>query len=48
MKKVLESINLNIDDFVDDFLSYVKMLSNKVLGFYLNNVNINVFRLGGV
>lgn len=32
-KKVLESTNLNIDDFVDDPLSYVKTPSNKVLGF---------------
>ncbi|WRN76809.1 hypothetical protein T9H88_11825 [Staphylococcus aureus] len=36
-KKVLESTNLNIDDFVDDPLSYVKTPSNKVLGFYSNN-----------
>ncbi|WP_142907466.1 hypothetical protein, partial [Klebsiella pneumoniae] len=31
MKKVLESTNLNIDDFIDDPLSYVRTPSNKVL-----------------
>ncbi|WJB79309.1 hyperosmolarity resistance protein Ebh [Staphylococcus aureus] len=46
-KKVLESTNLNIDDFVDDPLSYVKTPSNKVLGFYSNNANTNAFRPGG-
>ncbi|HDZ5809571.1 TPA: hyperosmolarity resistance protein Ebh, partial [Staphylococcus aureus] len=47
-KKVLESTNLNIDDFVDDPLSYVKTPSNKVLGFYPTNANTNAFRPGGV
>lgn len=47
-KKVLESTNLNIDDFVDDPLSYVKTPSNKVLGFYPTNANTNAFRQGGV
>lgn len=47
-KKVLESTNLNIDDFVDDPLSYVKTPSNKVLGFYPTNANTNGFRPGGV
>lgn len=47
-KKVLESSNLNIDDFVDDPLSYVKTPSNKVLGFYPTNANANGFRPGGV
>ncbi|SHC44932.1 cell wall associated fibronectin-binding protein [Staphylococcus aureus] len=46
-KKVLESTNLNIDDFVDDPLSYVKTPSNKVLGFYSTNANTNAFRPGG-
>ncbi|HEB2261957.1 TPA: hyperosmolarity resistance protein Ebh [Staphylococcus aureus] len=46
-KKVLESTNLNIDDFVDDPLSYVKTPSNKVLGFYPSNANTNGFRPGG-
>ncbi|SBA68645.1 cell wall associated fibronectin-binding protein [Staphylococcus aureus] len=46
-KKVLESSNLNIDDFVDDPLSYVKTPSNKVLGFYSTNANTNAFRPGG-
>ncbi|WP_313841804.1 hypothetical protein, partial [Escherichia coli] len=45
---VLESTNLNIDDFVDDPLSYVKTPSNKVLGFYPTNANTNAFRQGGV
>lgn len=47
-KKVLESTNLNIDDFVDDPLSYVKTPSNKVLGFYPTNATTNAFRPGGV
>ncbi|WP_133308017.1 hyperosmolarity resistance protein Ebh, partial [Staphylococcus aureus] len=47
-KKVLESTNLNIDDFVDDPLSYVKTPSNKVLGFYPTSANTNAFRQGGV
>ncbi|WP_103144054.1 hyperosmolarity resistance protein Ebh [Staphylococcus aureus] len=47
-KKVLESSNLNIDDFIDDPLSYVKTPSNKVLGFYPTNANPNVRRPGGV
>lgn len=47
-KKVLESTNLNIDDFLDDPLSYVKTPSNKVLGFYPTNANINGYRQGGV
>lgn len=47
-KKVLESSNLNIDDFVDDPLSYVKTPSNKVLGFYPTNANINSYRPSGV
>ncbi|SBB90346.1 cell wall associated fibronectin-binding protein [Staphylococcus aureus] len=47
-KKVLESSNLNIDDFIDDPLSYVKTPSNKVLGFYPTNANSNVRRPGGV
>lgn len=47
-KKVLEGTNLNIDDFVDDPLSYVKTPSNKVLGFYPTNANTNGFRRGGV
>ncbi len=46
-KKVLESTNLNIDDFVDDPLSCVKTPSNKVLGFYPSNANTNGFRPGG-
>ena len=45
-EKVLESTNLNIDDFVDDPLSYVKTPSNKVLGFYPTNANTNAFRPG--
>lgn len=48
MKKVLESTNLNIDDFMDDPLSYVKTPSNKVLGFYPTNANPNARRPGGV
>ncbi|HDP2011817.1 TPA: hyperosmolarity resistance protein Ebh, partial [Staphylococcus aureus] len=47
-KKVLESTNLNIDDFMDDPLSYVKTPSNKVLGFYPTSANTNAFRPGGV
>ncbi|HHW8598557.1 TPA: hyperosmolarity resistance protein Ebh, partial [Staphylococcus aureus] len=47
MKKVLESTNLNIDDFIDDPLSYVRTPSNKVLGFYPTNANTNAFRPGG-
>ncbi|MBS3525069.1 hyperosmolarity resistance protein Ebh, partial [Staphylococcus aureus] len=47
-KKVLESTNLNIDDFMDDPLSYVKTPSNKVLGFYPTSANTNAFRQGGV
>lgn len=47
-KKVLESSNLNIDDFIDDPLSYVKTPSNKVLGFYPTSANTNAFRQGGV
>lgn len=46
-KKVLESTNLNIDDFMDDPLSYVKTPSNKVLGFYPTNANPNAYRHGG-
>lgn len=46
-KKVLESTNLNIDDFMDDPLSYVKTPSNKVLGFYPTNANPNAYRQGG-
>lgn len=47
-KKVLESTNLNIDDFMDDPLSYVKTPSNKVLGFYPTSANTNAYRPGGV
>lgn len=47
-KKVLESTNLNIDDFVDDPLSYVKTPSNKVLGFYSTNAKTNAYRPGGI
>lgn len=47
-KKVLESTNLNIDDFMDDPLSYVKTPSNKVLGFYPTSANTNAFRPGGI
>lgn len=47
-KKVLESTNLNIDDFIDDPLSYVKTPSNKVLGFYPTSANTNAYRPGGV
>ncbi len=47
-EKGIRSTNLNIDDFVDDPLSYVKTPSNKVLGFDPNNANTNAFILGAV
>ncbi len=43
-KRKLQVATLNIDDFVDDPLSYVKTPSNKVLGFYPTNANTNAFR----
>ncbi|HDD6776176.1 TPA: hyperosmolarity resistance protein Ebh, partial [Staphylococcus aureus] len=43
-KKVLESSNLNIDDFLDDPLSYVRTPSNHVAGFYSTANNPNAYR----
>lgn len=45
-RKILESTNLNVDDFIDDPLSYVRTPSNKVLGFYSPNDNPTAFRNG--
>ncbi len=46
-KKILESTNLNVDDYIDDPFSYVRNPDNHVLGFFNPNLKYNARRQGG-